>query len=442
MVETGSGDMVWWNWELDEKRYPRQWMQSLRERGIRVLTYLNPMLAAKESADGRPPAVFLEAQRLGYLVKDTAGDAIVEPNPINGIPYGQVDLFRNESWHWWVNLIRCNVMLACHDGDVPLVSGWMHDYGEQLLMNASVPSQHTLASDVHNIYPERNAAAAFAATNGFEDVTYFARAGAMKTPGSTRMFWLGDQLTSYDACDGLQSAIIGAMSGGFSGWTVTHTDLGGFTMVDKAPIPGVQFVRNSQLLVRWLETGVFLNSMYRSHPGLAPNTSSQPWDADVIGYTKNLTDLFQALKPYRQSLLSEASSYGLPPVRHGLLVYPDDESWFATRRNQHFPQSAECRAGFEIGMQQFFFGDEVLVAPVFSANRRSVDVYIPNGQWTHFWTGRVEHGPLHAKWSAPLGQPAVFYRSDDAAVWRDFFHGLSRRFGRNGQAGPNDFVVI
>merc|ERR1711964_570946 len=135
---------------------------------------------------------------------DTHGEPIVMWDPLNGIPYGQVDLLREETWQWWVQVIRCNVLMACEDG-APLVHGFMHDYGEQLILNASVPASLGVASDVHNLYPYRNAAAGQAAAKGLPDVAFFSRAGDLQTPGVASTFWLGDQLTSYDACDGLQS---------------------------------------------------------------------------------------------------------------------------------------------------------------------------------------------------------------------------------------------
>merc|ERR1719487_3119433 len=150
MIVGKNSETVWWNWELDETRYPRSWLQSLASRGIRVLTYVNPMLASQSNSEGRPPKLFLEAKRLGHLVTDTSGEPIVMWDPINGIPYGQVDVLRDAAWQWWVQVIRCNVLLACGGAAAPLVHGFMHDYGEQLIFNASVPSIYGVASDVHN----------------------------------------------------------------------------------------------------------------------------------------------------------------------------------------------------------------------------------------------------------------------------------------------------
>lgn len=243
------------------------------------------------------------------------------------------------------------------------------------------------------------------------------------------MFWLGDQLTSWDACDGLQSAMIGAMSGGLSGWTINHVDIGGFTMIDRgAWLPGssdIHFGRDSELLVRWMELAVFLNAVYRSHPGLILNGTAQPWDTDVLAHTLLLTRLFQALTPYRQSLFREAEQKGVPPVRHGVLVHPEDAAWFNASTGAGFDEQGSCARGGEVGLQQFFMGDDLLVAPVLRNGSRNVSVYLPSGDWVHFWSNVTTSGPLYSSWSAPLGYPAFFYRT--GTNWTSFFRETSRQ---------------
>jgi hypothetical protein len=63
------------------------------------------------------------------------------------------------------------------------------------------------------------------------DFLYMIRSAWLKTPSHTSVFWLGDQLVSWDIYDGLKSALIGFLSGGISGHTLAHSDIGGYTMV-------------------------------------------------------------------------------------------------------------------------------------------------------------------------------------------------------------------
>jgi len=395
------------------------------------LTYINPFLTSENQTDGRIAEVFYEAKAKGYLVRDDKGKAIVKKVYVSfaNFKFGMVDVFNPEARQWWIKLLRCNVLMACDDGK-PLVHAWMHDYGEYLPFTAAAVKGGVqgYGSDLHNQFPLFSALSARAAAEGFpasEGVTFFVRSGGLTSPGVAKMFWVGDQLTTYDACDGLQSALIGTMSGGLSGWTVNHADIGAFTMIDRVPwLPlDIHFKRNAELNIRWLELSVFINAMFRSHPGLIPGTSSQLWDADMLLHTKRATELFRDLTPYRQSLFSDANSKGLPPVRHGLLVKPDDPTWF--NASKAFT-SDHCTMGNQIGLFQFYFGDDVIVVPAMRDGATQVYAYIPDGTWTHFWTNQTVQGPSYKAWDAPLGMPVFFYRA--SGMWTAFFSKLSEQY--------------
>jgi alpha-glucosidase len=63
------------------------------------------------------------------------------------------------------------------------------------------------------------------------EVLYFMRSAWMQSPQYTSSFWLGDQLVTWDEHDGLRSALTGMLSGGLTGHSLTHSDIGGYTMV-------------------------------------------------------------------------------------------------------------------------------------------------------------------------------------------------------------------
>merc|ERR1712012_802804 len=132
--------------------------------------------------------------------------------------------------------------------------------------------------------------------------------------------------------------------------------------------------------------------------------------------------MFQLFKPYRQMLLHEAETRGLPPARHGILVYPEDNTWF----NETKPHVMKrCNSGHQIGLKQFFFGDDVLVAPVIHPRTNTIAVYIPGDTWIHAWSKKAVVGPSYDTWPAPIGQPAIFFRNDSR--WASFFHDVSAR---------------
>jgi alpha-D-xyloside xylohydrolase len=59
--------------------------------------------------------------------------------------------------------------------------------------------------------------------------------------------------------------------------------------------------------------------------------------------------------------------------------------------------------------RQYMFGSDLLVAPVF---RRDgvVDVYLPSGQWTDLWTGRVVEGGTWRREKHSLESLPVYVR--------------------------------
>ena len=58
------------------------------------------------------------------------------------------------------------------------------------------------------------------------------RSGATFSAANTRLFWLGDQTVTWDEHDGLATVIIGLLSSGLSGYSLQHSDIGGYTAVD------------------------------------------------------------------------------------------------------------------------------------------------------------------------------------------------------------------
>jgi sulfoquinovosidase len=85
------------------------------------------------------------------------------------------------------------------------------------------------------------------------------RSSWTKSPKFVPVFWLGDQLMSYDANDGLQSTIIGALSSGLTGQSITHSDIGGYNFENITTSNGTRIIytRSKELLMRWSEVACF-----------------------------------------------------------------------------------------------------------------------------------------------------------------------------------------
>jgi alpha-glucosidase len=290
-------------------------------------------------------------------------------NGANDFTFAIVDLFKDKAREWYERVIQCNVMqLPCdnkthiplaNDGDEPLVYGWMHDFAEGLPIDASVGNDADMGKKTahHNAFTTLWQQTGSNSIKGFEDEnSFFGRSGGLKAPGAGRLFWMGDQITAWDGCDGMQSALIGMMSAGASGWALTHSDIGGYTEV-KGYIKAVLTERSGELLSRWFELSTFADAIMRTHPGLIPAMGAQAYDRDVLPHVAKFTKLHVALRDYKASLFDEAEKFGWPLVRHGWLHYPDAAEWFSPSEELP-PFYAGCRAGYVVGLQQFLLGPD------------------------------------------------------------------------------------
>ena len=151
----------------------------------------------------------------------------------------------------------------------------MSDFGEYLPFDAVLHSGEPAAT-VHNKFPAlwaQTCREAIKDANLDGQVTFWSRSAAATSPTQSTLFWAGDQLTTWDFYDGLQSALRGMLSGGISGMSLSHSDIGGYTEVDILNI--VRVLRTEELLQRWVEMEAFSGAMFRTHPGLKPSKSAQ-----------------------------------------------------------------------------------------------------------------------------------------------------------------------
>ncbi len=380
--QTAFGSNLWWNWVLDEKQYPGwdEMIRTLRAKGIRVMTYINPYLAdIGDPVEGRPN-LFREAVEGGYLVMDETGGPYIETSFID---FGIVDLTNPAAREWYKGIIRTNMIGIG-------TAGWMADYAESLPFDAMLHSGVDPYA-YHNVFPEvwQELNQEAIADAGLQDeIVYFARSGYARNPGVCRLMWMGDQLISWDGNDGMKSAVKGMLSGGFSGYSLTHSDIGGFTNIP------LLYKRSRELLMRWMELAAF-TSVYRTHEGLRPAENAQFYtDAETYEHFATFAKVFKSLAFHRRELMREAAAYGFPVARHPLLHYPDDPAVYELE-------------------YQWMLGTEFMIAPVVDEGRTTVDVYLPEGRWIHLWSRQVYESPAPGAWHravpAPLGQPGVFY---------------------------------
>ena len=387
--QTPFGTRMWWNWTVDRTLYPdfEEMVAALKARGVKSLIYFNPFLADATDKPGVERVLYDEAIESDLLMKDLEGEVISVDN--GGFAASMLDLTNPDTRAWIKGIMSEMVAVG--------VSGWMADFGEALPVEVS-PYSGAEPTAYHNQYPfdwaELNREMALEAGVLDEHLT-FNRSGDAKSPSVARAFWIGDQLVTWDAYDGLKTVIPALLSSGLSGYSLQHSDVGGWLSVD-FPAFGLSYYRSKELFQRWLETCTFM-VLLRLHTTNLPELNHQyNSDEETLTHFAKMTRVFAALAPYRQTLMEEAASRGLPVARHLMLHYPDDPQVYGLT-------------------QQFMLGADFLIAPVVDEGATSVSLYLPAGSWVHLWSGErygSEASGVTLEIDAPIGEPAVFYRAE------------------------------
>ena len=387
--QTVTGTRMWWNWDIDRSVYPdfEEMVAKLKEDGVRTLIYFNPFLADASEKPDVDRVLFHEAEEAGYLVKNLEG----EPELVGGGGFdaGMMDLTNPGAQDWLKE-----IMFTMIDKGV---SGWMADFGEALPVEIQL---HSGVDPVayHNQYPYEwarlNREVADEAGVFSEHLT-FHRSGNALSPSEARAFWIGDQLVTWDAYDGIKTVVPALLSSGLSGYSLQHSDVGGWLSVN-IPMTELQYIRSKELFQRWMELCTF-TVLLRLHTTNLPEVNHQyNTDSETLDHFAKMTRVFAGLADYRKGLMDEAAAKGTPVVRHPMLHYPNDPNVYDLTL-------------------QFMLGPDFMIAPVLDEGATQVSLYLPAGTWIHLWSGEV-YGDMNKGSSldidAPIGEPAVFYKAE------------------------------
>ena len=388
-IRTVMGKQVWWNWEADEKLYPnlKEAIQKLRERGVRFLAYINPYLV-------KGSRLYELCTEKGYLITHTDGS--IYHIKSTTFEAGMLDLTNPEAVRFIKEELIKHNMLELG------VSGWMADFGEYLPLDCVLHDGDPAA--LHNRWPvlwakvNREAIEEY----GDPDVMFFTRSGYLGIQTYAPMMWNGDQHTDYTRDYGMPCVMPASFSLGFSGAPMVHSDIGGFFSFGKLR-------RDDALFIRWMEMDAF-SLLMRSHESIRPWANSQFDAPGVKPFTVELTKIHAALKPYIAHCAALAGE-GVAAMR------PDfwEAGTFKARRDPY----------------AYFLGEDLFVCPVVERGRTLRQVFLPAGEWVHFWTGRVYAGGDRAYLvPAPLGRLPVFYRR--GSPYEDLFRRTAANYKPEG----------
>ena len=259
-----------------------------------------------------------------------------------------------------------------------------------------------MCAEVGNVYPVAYAQGFYEGLQsvGETEIISLVRCAWAGSAKYGALVWSGDIMPTFEAlkdqiCAGLNMAIAG-----IPWWT---TDIGGFDSGDPAQDD------YKELVMRWFEYATFC-PVQRLHGYRMPYLPAEEGakgggqcfsggDNEIWSYgdtafevMKDHIFLREALKPYIKEQMEIAHKQGTPPMRPLFYDFQaDSHAW-------------------EIE-DEFMFGPDLLIAPVYTLGQRQREVYLPSGAtWYNAYTGEKIEGGVSVIADAPIERIPVFYK--------------------------------
>ena len=333
-------------WKFNPERFPdpRGFISRLAQRGFKVSLWQLPYVAkgAEQLAEAQA------RHYIGPLLKEQAG----EGSNFSALDYaGTIDFTYPQATAWYQSLLKELLEMG--------VKCIKTDFGENIHMDAVY---HGMTPQrLNNLYALLYQKAAYDITRQVTgDGIIWARAawaGCQRYP----LHWGGDSASSWD---GMAGSLRGGLHLGLSGFAFWSHDVPGFHSVPdfmNSPL-------DETVYVRWTQFGVFT-----SHIRYHGTCKREPWHYPSIApIIKKWWRLRYRLLPYIYEQSQRACRNGMPMLQALLLRHPND------RQCWHIDD-------------EYYFGDDFLVCPVMNSDGCR-DLYLPEGEWVDFFTGRRYHG--------------------------------------------------
>jgi alpha-glucosidase len=197
--------------------------------------------------------------------------------------------------------------------------------------------------------------------------------------------WPGDNTSDWTT---MRDTIPMFANMGLSGFSFLGADIGGFSAGGAT----------ADLFTRWLQMGVFYPFMRVHIEAGGPDQEPWAYGQRHEAVNRRAIELRYELLPHIYNEMEAASRTGIPALRPLVLEFPRDPETYGRE-------------------DEFLFGSSLLVAPVLRENAAVRDVYLPEGAWFDYWTGRRHEGRGGVRVPVTLDTLPVFVRGG-ALVFR------------------------
>jgi len=188
---------------------------------------------------------------------------------------------------------------------------------------------------------------------------------------------------SYIAVGGLGASMIAGLSLGPSGFAFYGSDTGGYR---NAP-------PNRETFIRWFQQTALSSIMQ-----IGTNTNDVAWElGGDNGFDQASLDLYRIFTRLHLRLFPYAWSYAAALPRTGRPIQRPF-GWQHPELDHH-------------PWDTYFFGDDLLVAPVVLDGQREREVMFPPGRWYDWWTGDAVEGGEERTVAAPLDTLPLYLRA-------------------------------